>query len=181
MVCYLVRHGKDDETVRGGWCDAQLCAEGVGQVKALSKDIENLKIGRIYSSDLVRTRQTAEILNEIFQVEIQYLPQFREVDNGLLAGMKNDLALVRYPGLFWNTLGWEEAYPEGESPRDFHERISDAWNMFRNDVKHLPYDVMLVTHGGVLNVIQCIENGKIFSNKENPFPVGYAQMIAIEI
>ena len=100
MVCYLVRHGKDDETVRGGWCDAQLCAEGVGQVKALSKDIENLKIGRIYSSDLVRTRQTAEILNEIFQVEIQYLPQFREVDNGLLAGMKNDLPWSGIPVCF---------------------------------------------------------------------------------
>ena len=40
---------------------------------------------------------------------------------------------------------------------------------------------MLVTHGGVMNVIQCIEHSVVYSNKANPFPVGYAEMIAIEI
>lgn len=181
MVCYLVRHGKDDETVRGGWCDAELCPEGVAQVRELSGRIGNLLIDRIFSSDLVRTRQTAEILNEGLNVDIICLPQFREVNNGLLAGMKNDAALVQYPGLFWSALGWEEQYPGGESPREFYERISGAWYAFKKDVKDLPYDVMLVTHGGVMNVIQCIEHGVPYSNKSNPFPVGYAQMIAIEI
>ena len=28
MVCYLVRHGKDDDTVRGGWSQQPLTAEG---------------------------------------------------------------------------------------------------------------------------------------------------------
>ena len=45
----------------------------------------------------------------------------------------------------------------------------------------MPYDVILVTHGGVMNVIQCIEHGISYSNKVNPYPVGYAEMIAIEI
>ena len=181
MICYLIRHGKDDETVRGGWCDAELCPEGVVQVRELANQIRKQSVGGIYSSDLVRTRQTTEILNEALKLEIHYLPQFREVNNGKLAGMKNDVALVNYPGLFWSTLGWEEAYPEGESPKDFFERIANAWNLFKNEVKHLPYDVILVTHGGVLNVIQCIEAGIAYTNKKNPFPVGYAQMIAIEI
>ena len=181
MVCYLVRHGKDDETVRGGWSDAELCEEGITQVRDLSKQVHNLSIGCIYSSDLIRARQTAEILNEVFNVEIRYLPQFREVNNGLLAGMKNEMALIEYPGLFWSTLGWDEMYPQGESPKVFFERVSNAWKSFKDDVKDLPCDVMLVTHGGVMNVIQCLEHGRSYSNRENPYPVGYAEMIAIEI
>lgn len=27
MTCYLLRHGKDDDTLRGGWSDAPLTAE----------------------------------------------------------------------------------------------------------------------------------------------------------
>jgi broad specificity phosphatase PhoE len=36
-------------------------------------------------------------------------------------------------------------------------------------------------HGGVINVIQCIEKGIAYSNKANPFPIGNAEIINIEI
>ena len=181
MICYLVRHGKDDETVRGGWSETMLCEEGVAQVKDLAKYIDHCNIGYIYSSDLMRTKQTADILNENLNVEICDLPQFREVNNGVLAGMKNDVALVQYPGLFWSTLDWEEAYPEGESPKQFFERVCKAWFEFKKEIAGLPYDVVLVTHGGVINVIQCVEHGVDYTNKRNQFPVVYAHMVLIEI
>ena len=184
MICYLVRHGKDDETIRGGWCDASLCAEGIAQVEALTKCLaENSEfhIGYIFSSDLVRCKQTAEILSQMLNVPVEFYTQFREVNNGLLAGMKNDVACVKYPGLYWSTLGWEEHYPDGESPREFYERISNTWFKFKDAVKNLPYDIMVVTHGGVMNVIQCLEHNVVYSNKLNPYPVGYAEMVAIEI
>ena len=65
MICYLVRHGKDDETVRGGWSDSPLTAEGVQQAERLAAELlaaGGLSIGVIYSSDLPRARQTAAIL-----------------------------------------------------------------------------------------------------------------------
>lgn len=184
MTCYLIRHGKDDETVRGGWCDAHLSDEGITQVKALAKSLaedSQFHIGCIFASDLVRTKETAEILNSMFHVPVGFCPQFREVNNGLLAGMKNDVAKEKYPGLYWSTLEWEEHYPDGESPNEFYERISSAWNEFKDAVKKMPYNVILVTHGGVMNVIQCLEHGVMYSNKLNPHPVGYAELIAIEI
>ena len=184
MTCYLIRHGKDDETIRGGWCDASLSGEGVAQVEALAKRLaedSEFRVGHIFSSDLVRTIETAQILNSVLQVPVEFCPQFREVNNGLLAGMKNDAVNVKYPGLYWSTLNWDEHYPGGESPLEFYGRISGAWNEFKDSVKGLPYNVILVTHGGVLNVIQCVEHGIPYSNKANPFPVGYAEMIAIEI
>ena len=184
MICYLVRHGKDDETVRGGWSDSPLCAEGIAQVEQLAIRLTknpDFQIGCIFASDLNRSKQTADILNRSFQVPVEYCPLFREVNNGVLAGMKNEIAAVQFPGLYWSTLDWEEAYPEGESPKEFYERIRNGWERFKQDIRDLPYDVMLITHGGVMNVIQCIEHGVFYSNKMNPFPVGYAEMIAIEI
>ena len=95
--------------------------------------------------------------------------------------MKNEVAREKYPGLYWSTLEWEEQYPCGESPREFFERISCAWLEFKATVKSFPYNVMLVTHGGVMNVIQCLEHGVPYSNKANLYPTGYAEMVAIEI
>ena len=42
-------------------------------------------------------------------------------------------------------------------------------------------DVLLVTHGGVMEVILCIENGIEFSNKIRRFSTPNAKAIAIEI
>ena len=39
----------------------------------------------------------------------------------------------------------------------------------------------MVTHGGVMSAIQCLEHGILYSNKTNPYPVSYAEMVAIEI
>ena len=184
MNCYLVRHGKDDDSVRGGWSDAPLTEQGVEQVKALADSLATdlqKNIVQIFSSDLPRARQTAEILSRKINVPIMYLPQFRETNNGVLAGMKNTEALQKYPGLFWNSLDWDEFYPEGESPHVFFDRIQDAWYAFVDSIHDQNGDVLLVTHGGVINVILHIVNGLEYSNKTNPFPIKHAELIPVKL
>ena len=63
MICYIIRHGKDDETIRGGWSQHPSTEEGVQQIMALAeKLVDNMDVKRIYTSDLCRTMQTAQIL-----------------------------------------------------------------------------------------------------------------------
>ena len=184
MICYLVRHGKDDDSVRGGWSDSPLTAEGVAQVERLSAKIlaeNHMDIGIIYSSDLPRAKQTAEILSKAISAPVIARPEFRETNNGVLAGMNNQVAKERYPGMYWSALDWEQSYPNGESPCQFYNRIANAWHSFKNTVQSSDRNVILVTHGGVINVIQCIEHGIAYSNKANPFPIGHAEMIGIEL
>lgn len=184
MICYLVRHGKDDDTVRGGWSNAPLTSVGVEQVKRLASKIvinSTMKVGKIYTSDLLRARQTADILSAAINIPVIEMPVFRETNNGLLAGMDNRIAEQRYPGLYWGTLEWEQHYPDGESPSEFYSRISNGWKAFKESAGKLDENVILVTHGGVINVIQCIENGIVYSNKANPYPLGNAEMVGIEI
>lgn len=182
MKCYLIRHGKDDDTVRGGWSDTPLSDEGMMQVAQLSLQFCGVGVGQIYTSDLRRARQTADILSEkLGGVPVTNLPEFREVNNGLLAGVKNDVAKKQYPGLYWSALEWDAHYPSGESPYAFFVRISTAWDKFKVRLQNIGDDAILVTHGGVVNVILCCENGIAYSNKANPYPISNAQMVCIEI
>ena len=157
MRCYLIRHGKDCDTVRGAWSQYPLTEEGVMQVNGLSQHLLSHKdifsIQNIFTSDLVRALQTAQILSAILHVPLLELPDFRETNNGDLAGMDNQLASRLFPGLFWNQLGWEQCYPNGESPKIFYERISKAWKNFSQQVLLQSENVALVTHAGVIHVI----------------------------
>lgn len=182
MTCYLVRHGKDDDTVRGGWSEQPLSDEGKAQAEALACLVQSRDLGIqcIYSSDLVRAMQTAQIVADKLQVPIMPMPEFREVNNGDLAGMKNDLADKVYPGLYWNTLDWEQRYPGGESPKEFYERVSTAWNAFQKMVLEQNETVMLVTHGGVINVILSVVNGQQYANKLYFPKIPNAELITME-
>lgn len=66
---------------------------------------------------------------------------------------------------YWRKLDWEEHYPNGESPKEFYERISNAWDNLRKTLIDYDKNVLLVTHGGVINIIKCITNGVEYSNK----------------
>ncbi len=113
---------------------------------------------------------------------MEYIPGLREADNGDLAGMKNDLANERYPGLYWSTLDYNQRYPNGESPELFYDRVKAAWLELKSGrLKQTAKDALLVTHGGVIEAILCIEYGIAFSNKTKHFSAPYAVLIPIEI
>lgn len=181
MICYLIRHGQDNETVRGGWSQEPLTPNGIEQVKKLAEycEKENLKIQHIYSSDLQRAKQTADAIADALNLPIIQLPQFREVNNGCLAGMENTIALERYPGLFWNQLGWEQCYPDGESPKQFYERIQAAWETFSEEIAFQNENVVLVTHGGVIHVIRTLLENRPYTNQEKHKKVDYAEIIVL--
>lgn len=90
MAIYLIRHGQDDETIRGGWSEAPLTKEGRQQIEGLENYFKSLDISAIYSSDLTRAMETTEILSHFKpEIPIYYDERLREINNGLLAGMPN--------------------------------------------------------------------------------------------
>ena len=184
MVIYLLRHGKDDAAVRGGWSKSGLTDEGLAQVGELVGHIaahqNELAITRIVSSDLPRTIQTSMPISDILDINIELKPDFRETNNGVFAGMKNEIANEKYPGLFWNTLAWNESYPQGESPCAFYQRIKTSWTQFSHEVIELNQNVLLVTHGGVINVIFSLIDGLPYSNKSKTAPIPHATLIPIQ-
>ena len=177
-MIYLMRHGADPSDRYGGWSTYGLTEEGREQVHAAKCSLRNKGITQIYSSDLARAKETAEIMADELSLKVVYLPQFREANNGLLAGMLKTEAVEKYPGIYWNALDWTEPWPEGESPEQFFQRIQNAWYEFKTQVGD--ETVLLVSHGGVMNIILCLENGIPYTNKEAHFHIGDAEIVAIQ-
>lgn len=183
MICYLVRHGKDDDTIRGGWSQAGLTDEGKAQSLLLASEIIKNKlkynIKHIYSSDLLRAMQTAKPIADALNLPIIALKQFREVNNGDLSGMDNKIANRKYPGLYWNSLEWEENYPNGESPREFYQRVKESWDLFAKQICHDKENVLLITHSGVINIILHQINRTDYSNKEKESSIKHTTLIEL--
>ena len=178
-MIYLMRHGADPSDRYGGWSTHGLTEKGKAQVHNAKGSLCGKGITHIYSSDLTRAKETAEIISDELSLPIMYLPQFRESNNGLLAGMLKTEAAKKYPGIYWSALNWTESWPEGESPEQFFLRIRNAWDQFKTQVGN--DTVLLVSHGGVMNVILCLENGIPYTNKETKFQIKDAEIVQIDI
>ncbi|MQW23222.1 MULTISPECIES: histidine phosphatase family protein [unclassified Lactococcus] len=157
MNIYLVRHGQDRTDVRGGWSQFGLTDEGILQVNNLAQFIKSntksLEISRFISSDLMRSKETAEIIHQMIHLKIEFDDNFREMNNGKLAGMLNSEADNKFPGLYRSTLSWDESYPMGESPHEFHNRVNNAWLLLTEHAKISHTNILIVTHGGVIQEI----------------------------
>jgi broad specificity phosphatase PhoE len=173
MRILLIRHGQDEHGYRGGWSQRGLTAEGFAQARALATHLRVRwqPIHLLLSSDLRRATETTEEILKVVQVPVQYMPEWREMNNGALAGMPNALAEARYPGLYASSLAMDEPYPGGESPRQYWERIRRAFDTLCEQMlmQQLPADVAVITHGGPINILYHLIKDLPWSNKNPSF------------
>lgn len=184
MKVFFVRHGKDDGNYRGGWSSMPLLDEGKEQVKKLAQYLyensEEFNIEKIISSDLERTKQTTEIINEKQGVEVEYTDRLREMNNGKIAGMLNTEVEKNFPGLYYNTLRMDERYPGGESPIEFYNRIIKSFKeIIKENENHK--NIMIVTHSGVINIIYRYINNMEWSNKIKSVKISNASIYSLVI
>ena len=156
-----VRHGQDETDKLGGWSENHLTEEGIDQVRELTRQLSH-EYDLILSSDLNRTKESAEIIQEKLNIPIVYEKQLRETNNGILKNLTKKEAFDQYPGLYYSALKMDERYPKGESPNEFYARVRKAFFDIIN--KYQGKSLLLVTHGGVITVIQCLVNGWPYSN-----------------
>ena len=86
MRLILVRHGRTPSNV-GFLLDtaepgADLDEDGLEQAAALVERLSHHEIGAVYVSNLVRTQQTARPVAQARGLELQVLPELREISAG---------------------------------------------------------------------------------------------------
>lgn len=137
----LLRHGEAENNTKEYYSSyperrkTPLTQKGV-------KEIENLKLKKIdliFSSDLLRTKQTAEIIAERHGLKINYDKRLREVDTGTLNGKPISKSQSFFCGRENN-----KSYPGGESASQVLLRIKD----FIDDIneKYSGKKILLVSH-----------------------------------
>lgn len=185
MTIYLVRHGKEEEGFRGGWSQRGLADEGKKQAQILAEYLhenkERFNFTRIISSDLNRSKETAFYIAKKSEMKVELDQKWREHNNGIMAGMLNEKAETAFPGLYFNTLGMDERYPGGESPREFLYRIEKTFYKLVDEVSAKNEDILVVTHGGVINIIYHLIEEIEWSNKNKIFKSGNTSIHKVEL
>ena len=180
MNILFVRHGKDSDQHRGGWSQLDLLPEGKREAKTLADYLvqhkEDYHFTKMITSDLKRAETTATILAEALQLPLEKESSLRETNNGDLAGMLNSEADQKFPHLYFRSLAMDEHYPNGESPREFYQRIKTWFQRFLQENNNSDETQIVVTHGGVINIIYHLVNQIEWTNKSNLFHVKHCSI-----
>ena len=158
----LIRHGETDwnrELRFQGQVDVPLNATGLEQARRLAERLaaEQWVVDHLVCSDLIRTQQTAQPSLQVLlpQARIDTLTDsaLREQSFGVVDGKRVDDVKVEHADAWAQWLRFEADYgmPGGETTRQFHTRVMDA--MRRIAQQHTGKTVMVVTHGGVLDMV----------------------------
>lgn len=95
MKIYLMRHGTtiwNEECRTQGRSQNKLSKQGKALTEEVAKKLKKEKIDVIYSSPLMRTMQSANIVNRYHNVKINRCELLTEIDQGIFAGrLKNSL------------------------------------------------------------------------------------------
>ncbi len=176
MHIIVIRHGETvmniDGRVQGSkGPNEPLTAHGVEQITTL-RDALLVSPSTIYASPLLRTQQTAAILNERFNVPIVSRPELVERDFGTLSGM---LKSAIDPVLVEEDLEGRYDYRPygGESVEDVRQRVLS----FLSDLPLATDEtVLVITHRGVIRVLY-----DLFPTQVHPEEVLPATMHSFEI
>lgn len=144
----LVRHGQStwnvEGRVQGQTVHVPLTAVGVAQAQEVATSLAALPIQRLYTSDLVRALQTAEVVSRATGLAVRSDARLRERGYGVLEGRPNHEVPM---------LGAREggAPPGGESFGDVVRRVGGLLDECREDaVLDGLTEVAMVTHGDTI-------------------------------
>lgn len=171
-MIYILRHGLDDERFIGGWSNVELVEEGIEQVKRTIEFMKKHQIvfDRIYSSDIKRAKETAQLVSDAYNIPIELQPCLRELDKGLLTGMPKDQAELLYPDYMEN-VGIDVSYPNGESMINLYKRQKEVLEWILGLEKCL-----IVTHRGPINMYYFHLNHESLTNNKKRFGVTHASL-----
>ena len=152
----LIRHGETDmnrELRFQGHVNVGLNAVGHEQARRLGARMAGERADAVYVSDLLRACQTADPIAGGLAIPYVTEAGLREQHFGRVDGMRVADIQRDHPEAWagWMRFEPDFAMPEGESTRSFHARVMDA--VQRLVARHPDQTVVVVTHGGVLDMI----------------------------
>jgi broad specificity phosphatase PhoE len=147
---YFVRHGESEGNaarIFTGQTDSPLTLRGRRQAATVADELASVKFDRIVSSDLSRTRDTAEVIAKPHGIPVEIVPELREINVGDRTGKSFD----ETRGLpNWNDDGFV-SWPGGESLDQVLARTLGAIDRLTRESPGKT--ILVVGHGGVNRIL----------------------------
>ncbi len=156
----FIRHGETDGNRKQlylGHTDLPLNPTGIAQINNLKQVVESERFDRVYSSSLLRCRQTTEIL---FGKELIAENDLREMNFGIFDGQTHADISKQYSQEYqcWIENPVDYRITGGESLKEFYQRVTLS---FRNILKeNYGHKLAIITHGGCIRAILSYYLGK---------------------
>jgi broad specificity phosphatase PhoE len=156
----LVRHGETDwnrDRRFQGHADPPLNETGREQARALAAELAGEGIELVYTSDLVRARETAEIVATLLGASVLPVRELREIDVGEWEGLTWPEIEERYPegARSWRERGY--GWESGETYDQLGERVVAALRRIAGD--HPEQRLLVVGHGGTIRATRAFIEG----------------------
>ena len=151
MNIYLIRHGRQCSKLCN--VDVELAPEGREQADLLGQRLKTYDIEAVYSSDLIRARETADIINKHLNKPRVIDERWQEANFGGMTGLTNEEMREKYGDFLEKraTMTEDIPYPDGgENCRMVFERSFEA---LKDLTKENYENVCVVTHGGVIRAL----------------------------
>ncbi len=158
-IIYLIRHG---ESVRNVMNEVQLedsfvnglTVGGKAQIKAIAEDLRHITFDKLYTSSLLRARESADIIASVLHLSPIVVEALKEKVKGTIPLMKITEHLKAYGE--WDSLTEEARWqaklvPDEESMLELYTR---GKNVLSELAQSNPQKTILcVTHGGFMRSI----------------------------
>jgi broad specificity phosphatase PhoE len=154
----LARHGETDDNLEPlrfqGFRDTPLNDTGRRQARELAESVTGDGIASLWSSDLSRARETAEIVGGRIGLVPALDARLREGSRGRWEGHLMVDVQDAEPELYaaWRRGGAHFRFPDGESLLEHQQRVTEALGEI-HDTGPLP--ALVVCHGGSIRVMLC--------------------------
>ena len=174
MNVYLLRHGETEWNVIQriqGQQQVDLNENGRAQALVAAKQLMNFEIQKIYTSDLARSLETAQIINSLLKADLEISNGLREIAYGEWEGKLWETVYNENPYLnhSWENMGIQFTSPCGEKAVDFRNRVIHEFS--RIVTNETANSILIVTHGQVIKMIlSCftpVKGSEIFTFMHN--------------
>ena len=168
----LARHGQTAWNVERRWqghADVPLDTLGRDQSHDLAERLARERFDAVYSSDLRRASETAEVVAARHGLPVRQLRELREIDVGSWSGLTTDEIQRRDPAARDRVAAYGYGWEDGENPDEMQARALEA--VSRIAAEHPRGRVLVVAHGGVIKAIRAAAAGVSYVEYRRRVPV----------
>jgi probable phosphoglycerate mutase len=166
MRLFVVRHGETEwnkEEIFRGRADIPLNEKGRTQAERAANYLRRFRIESIYTSPLLRAKETASIIEGKTNAKLYITDEFIDMDFGIWEGLSLKEVQEKYPEEFEV---WKK-HPEkwkmgGETLQDVRRRVREGLRILTKEQKKKD-GVVIVTHRVICKMISMVILG--ISNK----------------